>query len=258
MDVTIVAALVGAIGAILGSVLGVAIGRRALRRTIEVRERFYSAAKAFDPVYTFDTIEVLLQFDESGNGIWHKRYVGLRSRLKITDFSFPYRVVSAEGPGVSTPLVSALPGSNVPVRFEVAEDSNSRTQGRIVLEGMLRPGEVIPGFAVEQRFQNAFHTTRRSALAAYKDRSWKTEYASFIVTAPANSLSIDVEFPPSHEKLSPPPSPIVFTGNSELINQDERQRISRCLTFADKKAHLLVDKPKVGLMYGISWLPPDK
>lgn len=258
MDATIVAALIGALATLLGSGLALVIGRRTLRQSIEAQERFYSGAKAVDTVYAFDKIDVRLQFDDEGNSTWRKQYFGLRSRLEIVNFSLPYRVVTAQGPSASTPVVSALPGSEMPVRFEIGQDPTSRFQGRIVLEGVLRPGQVVPGFVVEQHFQKAFNTTRRSALAAYKDGAWKGEYAAFTVTASVSILSIEVEFPPSHQRLSPPPAPIVFTGNSELVNRDEVQRIKRSLTVADGRASLLVDKPKLGLMYGVSWLPPSK
>jgi hypothetical protein len=57
--------------------------------------------------------------------------------------------------------------------------------------------------------------------------------------------------------MSPLPQAVVFIGETETLNQMETERAEKTFTFIEGTVKWAIPEPKMGLRYGVSWLPPD-
>lgn len=98
--------------------------------------------------------------------------------------------------------------------------------------------------------------TRDEALEAYKSSSWKQEYYGSIVIAPTETVTLEVRFPDSFKKLSPPPDAVAFVDETHTVHNSETHRIKDSFSFSESVAKMEVRNPVIGLSYAISWMPP--
>lgn len=192
-------------------------------------------------------------FDENGDGESRRKWLDLESTKLITNLRFEtaFRTSGA----AEDPVVEALPGSALQVNFEEKSRSSELIEGWVVLKGNLMPTQKVSFFATH-KFKKSFATTLADANQRYKGAECQTEYAVTDATVPAMTLKRQVVFPPSHRDMSPPPQAIVFAGAGETVDADETTRIGSGFSFSGTTALLVVNEPKPGRRYGISWMPP--
>jgi hypothetical protein len=260
MDTTTAAALITAVASIVAATVSAFIGFRSAKavklKSVESLARLESAGlMANDYAYSLARLRASLEFDDAGIAVLTRRYSGLRSRFTITNFTLPFSFRAAGG-DQEPPTVSSLTASH-DARFEVSRRDETSTNGVIVFPGTLAPHDALD-FEVTSKIVNAFALTREAARSSYKRDEWRAEYFAISLPAPTDLLELEVRFPQSHRDLKPPPSVVVFTGASEIVNADEISRIRTALVLDRAVARLTVKNPKLGLKYAISWMPPEQ
>ena len=246
-------------GLVLGGLLGRLAGRAAERKAAWRTTELALAAASPDPLYEVDEIDVVVQFDETGSGVFSRRCTGLVPRYRLSDLVIPYRsTVAPPEATLGVPEISAVPGSQVRITFETTRADSRSVEGSVVIHGLPQEPEKIPGYVLRQTFQHAFLVERGRVQEAYRGDAWKREYTSTDVQVPTRILRLSVIFPASHAVLSDGPDLVVFLAGTELVNAIETERVASRFAAKEGRAELTVENPRPGARYAISWLPPAR
>lgn len=262
MDVPIYAAIITTAGGLVAAVIAGLFAVKVARQKKEAQDQTVATEKMAEEIgerfpYEIGEFEGITTFRDDGTGEHVRRWVNLKTSLTITNLRIPCKFQLSPGAKTSKPTAEPLPGSQLPVHFETTAQTENTMEGFIVLEGLFAPDSGYVGFRVTQPFANAFCLTKEAALEAYRNSAWQTEYATSGIISPAKVLRRSVNFPESHRNLTPPPKAIVFLGDDEVVDQAETARVKPGLTALETSATLVVNDPKVGRRYGISWMPPQ-
>lgn len=260
MDQEIFGALIGAIATVAAALIGLVTGRRQQKKErVKDQDAFASVPKLSTSTHSVEIVESRTEFDENGSGKHSRRWLGLRTVQSLQNLRVPYRM-SASGPNgsIGRPQVKEADGSVLTATWHGNVESAIIVEGSIVLNGVFGPTTGFVGYELEQVFESGLFVSRKEVEAAYRDDDWHTEYVGISVRDPIGRLKMAVVFPPSYEGLKPPPTAVVFIGESERVHRMETERVGRLLTITANVAAIAVENPLEGMQYAITWMPPDR
>jgi hypothetical protein len=262
----VVTAIIGGVSAIVVAFIG-AWATRERKKRQEAEEKAVTAEKAigspdryaaFNVTHSVELYEFDMTIHDDGSMDCIRRWSGIKTKQTLVDLKIPFSsAVSSPHGRAHRPVVESLEGSALPARFEVALESEQRIEGNIVVNGNLNPNTGYVGLRITHKTERAFLMTRSEVLAQYKDDAWKTEVNTVQLPIAVKLLKLEMHFPHSFKKLAPPPSPVVFLSGSETLVQTEIDRVSSTFTYLESRASWTISDPKMGLQYGVAWLPPD-
>jgi hypothetical protein len=263
MDIPVIASFVTAGGAVLSATVG---GLFALQKNRRLKAEKEEAESDLERVghgaikgatYYIDEQVILLEFLENGDGRQTRDFIGIHANQNVENLrlEFAFSVPAPNGK-LKPPTVRARAESKLPVTVVDPQYTDQVARGSVEIIGLLSPG-VAAGFTIAQSFEKGVCTNREEAEEAYRDDKFKMEYAGLLVTGDIRLLRVTVKLPPSHKELRPPPSAIVFKGDSENIAKKETRELADKVAFVEGVAHLTIPNPTPGLQYGIAWMPPD-
>lgn len=245
----LVSFFVGGIGGVVGGwLLGFKSGHRSSLSASDL-----AVAIAVPPfLYSLERAEIVVQFDEHGDGLFLRRETGIRPAVDLAEIVVPYRFGVVPGGSLGTPEVKPFSHS---AEWRSSQETSTSFSGAVVLKGPFPVNQSVPGFELRQPFKKAFFTTKEETLKAYKDENIKREYVGIATYVPARILRCEVLFPPSHRSLSEGPDGCAFVGETEFINETETKRLSVEKLEPDR-AVLTIEHPRPGIRYAITWLGP--
>jgi len=267
MDAQVIAAIIAAAATLVGVHATYRLEKQKKREVQLTREKVELTLEKNASLTTLDDLgeqvpyevrefEATTAFDEFGHGEHIRKWIGIICRESITNLKIPAKFWLSGGKN-HRPTVEALPGSLLTAHFDVTHETDTMIDGNFVIDGLIRPGTGYVAFYATQRFERGFLLTKQQVHEAYKNEKWTTEYAVSEIRQRTQTLRRSVNFPTSHTKLSPPPFPVVFIGETEEVDDAEIERVQSGLSILDSSATLVVQNPKVGRRYGIAWMPPN-
>ncbi|MBI2535956.1 MAG: hypothetical protein HYW06_03085 [Gemmatimonadetes bacterium] len=199
-----------------------------------------------------------MRFDDAGNVRQERRWIGLRAMQEIQNLKVQFRSSSgAPGATITTVAAKEIDG---PLAASVARVHNvgGISEGLVLLSGHCGPDTPPTSFVVWHEGRSFYCLDRETAQKEYADDDWKQEYQSMAISVPTQRAVVTIDFPPSHHAMEPGPSPVVFIAHTETLHVAETKRVKPGFSWSAGRATLSVDEPKIGLGYGITWMPPAK
>lgn len=249
--------LYAAFFAILGFALGWLVKHFSSKRSERAASNLALASAAPPAVYRVDQLQISIEFDNQGNGVFVRRESGIEPISDLQELVIPYSFnVTPQGSVASPTLRSLAP--NVMATWRPNRQDATRTEGTLLLRGDLRASTSTTGYELTQQFTRAFFMTREETMEAYQDSAMKMEYLGIAAYVPTRLLDFRVVFPDSHHQLSEGPSAIAFIGETEFQNETETRRIKDYLKVESGTARLQLENPRRGVRYAIAWLAPSR
>ena len=242
------------VGVAIGLAVGWIIGKKSGRRSAINASDMAVAASAPEALYEIDEMEISVDFDENGSGMFSRSEAGIVPRFAMAELIIPYRFSVTPQGKLEPPEVRGLDSSSV--RWESKLIEPTRIIGSIILRGPFSESQKLAGYTLRQRFEKGFFVDREQTRQAYKDSAMPREYVGVAATVPARTLRCRIAFPPSHHVLSEGPSPCAFIGETEFPNEVETARIASSFSVTEGTAILTVSNPRPGVRYAITWLAP--
>lgn len=235
------------------------------RGILRVRQEWYaepsdvieSARSSFEyAVIRVDSLNATCTFDEWGNGVLEREWVGIRLGQAVTDLRLPYKFRGADI--TEAPEIASLSQLGHRIRFDRAKSEPNVAIGEIVIEGTVAAQVSLPGLVIRQTFQRGFETTRTGAEKRYRGQLWQGEYAGTSAPFKVETIRVSVRFPASHHRLTPPPEAVAFIGSTEKVFGRETARLRRKVQLENGVATLEVENPAPNVFYAICWQPPER
>jgi hypothetical protein len=155
-----------------------------------------------------------------------------------------------------------LAGSAAEARAEVvqAESPSNQTRAVIRIHGPFTERSGFLGFRLTQKISGGFLPTKEDVEHAYVDSAWVGEVFGSSITVPVDTLRVTVVFPPGFEDSAGAAQPVVFFGETEVVNEEELRRLDREGTFniSGRATMLIANAPRRGNQYAIAWMPPPR
>ena len=255
----VLAAIITTIGTVSATVITVMIGtskkKRKLEQDNEAKEKSQDLA-AEEATYTMDRYESTFEFDDNGDGSFKRKFVDLRAKQFFQNLSIPFRLQMGGNAKILSVKVDDA-GSSLPVAPEDERIDGGTVDGKLRVNGLFGPNTRPLSFGLEIAFQKGFYLTREETEEAYKDDDWRQEYATATINVPTQDLVLRVQIPEGWGKLIHRPQAVAFIQGSERIEESESRRLPQ-LQWENDRAALRVSKPKSGIHYVISWMPPRR
>jgi hypothetical protein len=209
---------------------------------------------------THSTAEFIthLILEADGSAMVERECSGITATQTIRDLEIPYSMWVSQG-SLGEPVVERISGCRHDVCFVAKPGhlgSDRGVDGLIRIAGELSENTGFVGYRIRQEVRHGFYTTREAAEAAYADDLWKGEYFGSITYVRQETMRIIVDFPPQWQSSLSTARPLVFFGESEVLDQDELDQVQQDFRVRGRTATFTVRTPKRGNHYVVAWTPP--
>jgi hypothetical protein len=116
------------------------------------------------------------------------------------------------------------------------------------------------GFRLKQKIEGGFIPVKEEVEKAYAHSAWLGEFFGSSITVPVDTLRVTLVFPPTFTDVARAAQPVVFFGDTEVVNEGEMRRVDRegSFTISGRATMLIVKAPRRGNQYAIAWMPPPR
>lgn len=202
-----------------------------------------------------------LILERDGSASLERECLSITARHSVTDLEIPYRIGVSRGE-LGPVVVEDVAGSNLRAKFVETlretdpETGATRVEGFVRIAGQLSETTSFVGYRIRQQIGKSFYVTKEDVDRAYAQSGWPTEYFGSDPQFLVHKLRVSVDFPPEFVNASLAARPVVFFGETELLDEEETERVASAFKIVGRTATLDVEQPRRGNQYVLAWMPP--
>jgi hypothetical protein len=205
------------------------------------------------------TTRLVLSAD--GSAVVERECIGITATQSMPYVEIPYNMALSQGT-MHTVSLEMLAGSAAEAKAEViqAKSPPNQTCAVIRIHGPFTERSGFFGFRLTHKISGGFLPTKEEVEHAYAKSAWVAEVFGSSITVPVDILRVTVVFPPDFEDSARAAQPVVFFGETEVVNEEELRRLDREGEFniSGRSTMFIVRAPRRGNQYAITWMPPPR